>query len=233
MPDLATLLRNAAPPPVRPLDVDRLLAARRSSWRRRLGLGLAGIAVLGLGVPVGDALLSSGDRSPNVETVGLRRDPARPEPTRPQPPGPDVDTPKGATDVIAGTEAGAHPSTDRPNGTSAVAPSSGAADTPYPEGCGVAGNSSGNVHLENGGLGWEEYPNCSYTATRTGGYVARGDWVIEITRNGATFTADSKKNAACAALGFIQPGDQVRALLQAGANSPTDWFVRVGDTHHC
>jgi hypothetical protein len=97
----------------------------------------------------------------------------------------------------------------------------------------VAGNSSGNVHLENGGLGWEQYPTCSYTATRPGGYVARGDWSIEITRNGATFTADSKRNSACADLGFIQPGDQVRAVLKAGANSPRDWVVRVGDTHHC
>jgi hypothetical protein len=97
----------------------------------------------------------------------------------------------------------------------------------------VTGNSSGNVHLQGGGLGWEQYPSCSYTATRPGGYVARGDWVIEVTRGGATFSADSKKNGDCADLGFIQSGDQVRAVLQAGANSPTDWFLRVGDAHHC
>jgi len=89
------------------------------------------------------------------------------------------------------------------------------------EGCRTDQRSGGNVQLSDdsyGGIGWEDFPSCSYTATVAGGYQATGSWRIEITRGDTRLTIDSRDAPRCGAE-VIRAGDKVRAILRKGANS--------------
>ena len=104
------------------------------------------------------------------------------------------------------------------------------------EGCRVEARSGGNVEFPgdgHGGLGWEEFPSCSYVATVAGGYRATGRWKIELVRGEAHLTVDSDADAPPCAAGVIQAGDTVRAILRKAVNSPDDWFVAVGSDQTC
>lgn len=115
-----------------------------------------------------------------------------------------------------------------------TAPARPASSSPT-EGCRTEQRSGGNVQLSDesaGGIGWEEFPSCSYTATVAGGYRARGSWSIEITRGDTRLTIDSRDAPGCGS-GVIRAGDEVRAVLRKGANSPEDWFIAVGARQSC
>ena len=104
------------------------------------------------------------------------------------------------------------------------------------EGCRVDARSGGNVEFPgdgHGGLGWEEFPSCSYVATVPGGYRANGRWMIELARGEARLTVDSDEDAPPCAARVIQAGDTVRAILRKAVNSPEDWFVAVGSDQTC
>ena len=73
------------------------------------------------------------------------------------------------------------------------------------------------------------YPRCSYTATKTGGYVAQGQWWVTIKRGGTAIELGSDKDPSCSETGLIQPGDEVTARVGPGGYNE----ILVGDDAHC
>ena len=83
---------------------------------------------------------------------------------------------------------------------------------------------------------------CSYTASRPGGYQGSGTWTLEIRRAGTTIYYDSASDPSCANPGIIRPGDMVTAHL--GLRAPDgsypyasagsgDWHLTVGTYAGC
>jgi len=85
----------------------------------------------------------------------------------------------------------------------------------------------------------ESEPECTYRATRAGGYEGGGTWTLTITRDGERLTFDSVRSPRCADTGFIRPGDVVHARLglddgrvHASAGEG-EWHLAVGSTIGC
>lgn len=105
------------------------------------------------------------------------------------------------------------------------------ADAEASEGCAVPDN----VEPDNRDPG-----SCAYRATRSGGYVGGGDWVITIVRAGERLRFTSRDAPACAT-GVIEPGDEVYASLGVGVGGENggmyvvaqDSWLRVGSAEHC
>ncbi|HVF33004.1 MAG TPA: hypothetical protein VM933_08205, partial [Acidimicrobiales bacterium] len=139
-----------------------------------------------------------------------------------------------------------HPSTDgsaasataaAPSGgaDAGAAPSAAVAAVTEEEGCDVQGYDDRSVYLPNGGAGAGAPPSCVYEATRPGGYVAQGSWIIEIERGGFRRTLSAQAgDRACGEVGVIRPGDVVRATVRGGVESSGDpGSVRVGTRWSC
>jgi len=248
MTDVRTLLRASAPSPHRDLDVGAIVARarRRSPWRR-VGPGLAAIAALtGVAGGAGTGILSPAGSPQRLETG-----PAPAVEVRETPPDLSI-----AVADRTGGPALAGSSTSPPAGrTSSTAPASGAATggRPQPtehgdggaepvaqhEGCATEGTED----LEAGPTGFgfstggRDYPECSYIATREGGYIANGRWRIEIEKpDGMRYELTSSQMPECADPGFwITPGDRVTAILVIGVGdlSPDRWYVKVGSNYGC
>jgi hypothetical protein len=95
------------------------------------------------------------------------------------------------------------------------------------EGCGVyskPGTGVGPV----AGPGGDSVVECTYTATRPGGYSGSGTWTLDIVRDGRTITFDSVRGPACQPVGLIRPGDVVRAHLGIRTHDGTYSYASAG-----
>lgn len=229
MTDVRTLLRTASPPPPpSTIPISRMLDAardRQRSRRRRFWLWAGAVLVVAGGGPATDALVHASRSSSHVRTTPARRGLATTPTTVANSDAFEVRaTPGPRSQPESSAKRGANPSA-----AGDEAPALGA------EGCRVDERSTSNVQLSDtgvGGAGWDAYPSCSYTASRPGGYVAKGSWRIEITRGGNLLTVESAHAPACAQ-DVIQPGDAVTVYLRKGVNSPDDWFIAVGANERC
>jgi hypothetical protein len=85
----------------------------------------------------------------------------------------------------------------------------------------------------------ESEPECTYRATRPGGYEGSGTWTLTITRNGERLTFDSVRSPRCADTGFIRPGDLVQARLGLddgplyASAGEGEWHLAVGSSVGC
>ena len=254
MADLRHLLQQAAATPSRPLEVEPLLAAvRRPRRRRRLRLLLGGLAaVLAGSVAVGQTNLVPADRdATEVHVVPGPDEPTGPDggpdtgPAAVEPPVAVGDQPAStlepastaAGDVGEAEEPADSPPVSVPTAVPADAEATEtAADTSSAdEGCTATGNAN-DVETEAFGAGFTNYPECTYTATRPGGYTGRGKWRITLTRDGPYGPYDeiitSDDDPPCD-VDVIQPGDRVKAVLFADRLDPTDWYVSVGTAAGC
>lgn len=246
-PKLRALLSHAAGAPTTAIAVGALVhEARRRSQRRRWGY-VAGVLAVAAGV--------GGQATGALQPAGQPGVRVRPGP-------PDLGDRALTTTTVVGPPdderrgertgspvAGASTSADGRRATTttaapggAVAPTDARADDggsggptavrSAEEGCTAQGRSDRNVALEGGGAGVDHYPSCTYVATARGGYQGHGSWRVEIERDGVSLTIESKNSPACAA-DVIRPGDEVTAIVLAGANSPSDWYVKVGNAVLC
>jgi hypothetical protein len=133
---------------------------------------------------------------------------------------------------------GADRRSSQPTPAARPAPASDDAEGSLPaeEGCRAFSKPSGP-------LGPSEGPTeCSYTATRPGGYEGGGTWTLEIRRAGKITYYDSASDPSCANPGIIQPGDSVTAHL--GLRAPDgsypyasagsgEWHLTVGTYAGC
>jgi hypothetical protein len=85
-------------------------------------------------------------------------------------------------------------------------------------------------------------PECSYTATKPGGYEGSGTWTIEVHRGARTIYFDSLNHPPCAEPGVIEAGDRVVAHLGLrqpdGSYTTTsagegEWHITVGTYARC
>ena len=111
---------------------------------------------------------------------------------------------------------------------------SGGEDAPTTEGCDVQGYDDKSVYVPGGGAGAGSPPSCSYVASRAGGYVGTGNWILEIERNGYVRTLRAESSPRCGAVGIVQPGDRVKATVRGGVESATEpGSLRVGPDQGC
>lgn len=82
--------------------------------------------------------------------------------------------------------------------------------------------------------------SCSYTATRTGGFVAAGNWSITVTRGTTVVFSRSGANKGSCHLATTQPGDVVRiavfspgGVIAAGNPFPSATPSTGGSTQDC
>jgi hypothetical protein len=107
------------------------------------------------------------------------------------------------------------------------------------EGCVVKGYDDSGVNLKEdgspGGVSAGREPSCTYTATKPGGYVAKGKWRIEIRRGPYDIVVSSANgDATCASVGFIRPDDVVTVSVLGGVETRDDpGFVSTGPDHFC
>jgi hypothetical protein len=80
-----------------------------------------------------------------------------------------------------------------------------------------------SVALGRGGV-----DTAGYVATAPGGYRGAGTWRLAIVRDGHTLEYTNETSPPCAALGTIQPGDEVRGEIR-GEES----LLHAGEAAHC
>lgn len=195
MADIRTLLHEAAPRPVAPLDMAVIRARAERRPVRRLLVWVAGIgAVVGFGVPTGSSwLLSPGD-SVTIDVVPAPA-PSTPSPVGPSPSGREVAT-ADATGQPSASESQPPPS----GSTSAQAPAARGGSTTtttapradYPAGTACS--------VDTYGLALGDQRRCRFTATVAGGWnlyqptphppsVAQlPDILVRVRRNGIATT---------------------------------------------
>jgi hypothetical protein len=227
MPDIRTLLHDAAPSPARPLQMDVVRARARRSSTRRLVAWIAGLgAVMGLGVPVGSGLLPSAGEGDRVSIIDPRPT-IESTPTTGQPPvtvGTDLPGNPGTLPTVdPPPESLPAPtiSTTLPAATSSTTPTTAGSRYPAATACAV----------DTYGLDEGEARSCRFTATSRGGWnnystnltssldkmpvvritVIRGDDVMtyrsqEVDENGDTQYENCAED-------IIQPGDLVEVRI--------------------
>lgn len=163
MPDIRTLLHDAAPAPAAPLRMEEIRARARRPSTRRLVAWIAGLgAVLGVGVPVGAGLLPSADEADPVLVID-------PRPTIETTP-----TSQPAPVTVAAEEPDAvvaPPAVDRPQ--EATLEPSASTTPPAPAPSTTAGGqypAGAACWVGSAGLDAGESRACRFTATTPGGW---------------------------------------------------------------
>ena len=223
------LARPLAPPP--PLDAVRRRA--RSIRTRRTARWVGAVAVVALTV-VSVPLLWRDSSSVEVRTVPPATAPSEEGAPRPS----EVEVP-GRSDRTSVERAPAPSSMSTP----LAPPSDGAQASDAQvqpttfEGC--------RAHSRPRAETWpvatpgESEPECTYRATRAGGYEGSGTWTLTITRGGERLTFDSVRSPRCADTGFIRPGDLVQARLGLddgplyASAGEGEWHLAVGSSVGC
>lgn len=243
MTDIRTLLREAAPQPLAPLDMVavRALARRRSMRRFVTWVGGIGV-VIAAAVPTGGSLLvnaAGGGRDHNgAKNEAQAVDAVDRGTTDRSLSAPLVGTDRAGDPAAAGIappggppEGGVTTTTDQRD---AVAPAS-ASDYPKRPSC----------VIDNVGLGDGEQRSCRFTATSDGGadLVSSGTVSpppgakaeVTVTRDGQTTTysvhnqeqrAGGLNHAICGS--FIEPGDLVEVVLTNSTNDPERATLTLG-----
>ena len=235
MLDIREVLHAAAAEPRRPVDMYMLRAeASRPAWRRRIGLLIAGLGVVGLAAVPGLNLSPAGHDDQRVDTSVPRIDDGSP----PQPSAQEIAAGPATTIAVS---AGSPPGQRTAHGpTTTTAPAypqypelGGSDEPPSTTGCTTA---PGFGHTTDyGSVGYDDPDDrgCSYVASVAGGYRANGSWTITIRRDGRAITLDNLRNDACGPIGTIQPGDEVTASARTAGLSTADGYVEVGERSHC
>lgn len=226
MTDLRTLLHDSAPAPRGPLDMRDVRRRAERAGARRVLAWLSGIGVaIGLGVPVGGALLSPADNAAVVE-VGVSEPStttSAPNPTVP------VAAPLGAT-TSSTVRLASRSGVDRPGlvddavtaselegdpaaiATTTLGAPAGVDSEPSPkleatDGYPLASSCS----VDNAGLGPKRQRTCQFTATTRGGAEMRSNGVAMAAGNGAeghvTVTRDGKRTTTIVQYDSASAGD--------------------------
>ena len=236
MTDLRVLLAEAAPTPAASPDFVALVrAGRRRNLSRRIKLGFAAVAlVAGVG-GAGANVFAPAAQPQQLSTDGntaVAEDDASVDASGPiasERTDPRASAPVGnASAASSGTTLPAAPPP-----ANEVAPATTVVQEKSDEGCELTGRTEGGVTagpLYGNTSGW---PTCTYRATEAGGYVAQGTWRIEIRRGSEQITFTSGRDAQCAAVGVVQPGDEVTVMLANDGSDPDERFIRIGPSHHC
>lgn len=232
MADLHTLLRDAAPTPLGPLDLASVrVRARRHSLRRILawvaGLG----AVVGVGAPVGGGVLlnaGSGERVEAVEYPAITTD----------------------TTVVVDASGSVRLDTDDATVSAGVggavgvessaggAEASGSTTTTGPAGAFPAAR---GCRIDNHGLLPGEKRTCRFTATVAGGWAyfeggGAGDWNagrVTVHRGDSSTTYRSVEGRGCGAA-VIEPGDRVEVeWTQQQIGVAVLGYVAAGEGFDC
>lgn len=241
MTDIRMLLHEAAPQPLRPLDMTALRARARRRTARRVITWLAGLGIaVGAGLPVGGSLLVSAGDVERADRVSPDRSALSTLP--PSEPGAGgVGSGKGPG--LVGAPGPTHPGEADPSPvtTATAGDTGGLALSPsdYP--------AAASCSVDTTGLGDGEQRRCRFTATRGGGTdmttngptnpapgtPPSGD--VTVTRNGVATTyhvrtAGAGDLSAFAGCGdVIEPGDLVEVVLTNGISGDTDqWTTTLG-----
>ena len=170
MPDIRTLLNEAAPTPLAPLDMEAVKARAVRRMRRRLLAVVTVVTALLAAIPIGNTVLApagGGDASVIIEPPPAVADPTvEPDRSDQDASGPgEQPHPSGPTDGSASPESPAAQGNAPVPSTFAPTTTAGPAATPtngYPlaQSCSV----------DNVGLAYGEQRSCTFTATHAGGW---------------------------------------------------------------
>lgn len=171
MPDIRTLLHEAAPTPLAPLDMEAVRARAVRRMRRRLVAVVTGVtALLAASIPMGNTLLApagGGDASVIIEPPPAVADPTvKPDRSDQAPSGPaEPSHPSGSTEGSA--------SSDSPDALSmAPAPNIFSPTTTADPAATAIGTNplAQSCSVDNAGLAYGEQRSCTFTATHAGGW---------------------------------------------------------------
>ena len=228
MTDIRTLLHDAAPSPTGPLDMAAVRARARRSPGRRLAAWIVGAgALIGVGVPVGNAVLVTGGHDTAVEVVD-------PTPT----------TGVTTTSIPAAAPQRDAPATDREYGAGSTASNVTDAESALPASSGSEAPTMGydppyprasECSVDTYGLASGDARTCRFTATAAGGWnyyqPPHGPTITEIpyievsvTRGDETRVYRTERVPSGTPTGgyrlkgcdddIIRPGDRVEVLIQ-------------------
>ena len=235
MTDVRALLADAAPAPVvRPDFVALVRAGQRRNLARRIRLGLAALAlVAGVGGPAVNAFApaSQPQQLSTDHSTGAAEEDISADDQAPASPPEESSESAIVEDAPARSASGPLTPPDAP--ASEAAPATTVVKEQNAEGCELTGRTEGGVTagpFYGYTSGW---PTCTYRASAAGGYSAHGTWRIEIRRGSEQLTFTSARDPQCAAVGAIQPGDEVTVTLANDGSDPDERFIRVGPSHHC
>lgn len=165
MPDIRTLLHEAAPRPVLTLDMAAVRARARRASMRRLAAWVAGAgAVIVAGIPVGSGLLVTGGESPAVGAVEsvapTVSTTSTPTPSAAAPPPVAEKRTESASADAPASPASAAPSAPRPGPSREATFSGGAEEYTHATACSV----------DSEGLSYGRRRVCRFTAVVAGGW---------------------------------------------------------------
>ncbi|MEY2424931.1 MAG: hypothetical protein QOI61_503, partial [Actinomycetota bacterium] len=183
MPDIQTVLHEAAPTPASVLDMAAVRArARRYSLRRRIIAALAGVGVaVGIGVPVGTGVLAPASQGERVGMTGRHTTEDSAPPT---------DDARPATNGAAAVKTSVVAALPGRSTTTTAKPQLGEPPVEYP--------SAASCTVDDQGLAAGAQRICRFTATRRGGASFDSDGPtapapgvspageVKVTRNGQT-----------------------------------------------
>ena len=171
MSDIRTLLHEAAPTPLEPLDMEAVRARAVRRMRRRLVALVTGVtALLAAAIPIGNSLLApagGGDASVIIAPPPAVADPAvEPDRSDQVPSGPaEPSHPSGSTEGSASSES--------PNAQSMAPAPSIFTPTPTADPAATATAKyplAKSCSVDNAGLAYGEQRSCTFTATHAGGW---------------------------------------------------------------
>jgi hypothetical protein len=236
MTELRVLLSSAAPvPAVQPDFLSLVRRGRRRNFARRIRLGLAAVAlVAGVGsaganvfAPAAPPQRLTTDRSTGVIDSEVATDaPAAASPAR-------EDAADAARTGAGPKRESTTPLAAAPPPVNEISPATTVVRDESAEGCDLTGRTEGGVTAGPWYADVSGWPSCSYRATEAGGYTAHGTWRIEIRRGNEQLTFTSARDPKCAAVGVVQPGDEVTVMLANDGSDPDERFIRIGPSHHC
>jgi hypothetical protein len=223
-----TLLHDAAPKPVRPLDMVAVRERARRRSLRRIVAWLAGVsAVIGVGVPLGSGVLVNAGKGERVGVIG---------PDRSVKDNATVDGRVEAEVPSAGIGVSASASFDAPTPTTQTMPQSRAPTTTttpsvdYP--------SAASCSVDNQNLADGQSRSCRFSATAAGGWrsvqlnMGGAGWDfptarVRVIRAGKANTYFTDSTGQGCGNDVIQPGDQVEVTITQ-STEVVHTLIRVG-----